>query len=345
MGSADQTGCQIWGPLNFIHPEKARSLYIEHVYEHYCKYWCSTRQGFLRKAKTFRKEDTDVNMTGKVCMVTGANQGIGYAIAQAFASRGAKVYMVCRNKERGEIAVSKIRSETDNKRVFLEVCDISSLQQIQTLTSRFNDTNQPLHVLVNNAGGLELTRRESEDGLELNFATNVAGMFRITELLQPALKKAAPDCRVISVSSSRMYLSSLSMSLQFDDEGKFNPMEHYQQYKRLQVAITEYWAKIYGPQGIGFYSMHPGWVETEAVRRNNPKLYEKQRKFMRTPEQGADTVLWLALKPRSKLEQGGFFIDRSARAKHLPGFGTSYTDESFSTTMRVVREKCTLLMP
>ncbi|KAG6541144.1 hypothetical protein Mapa_017515 [Marchantia paleacea] len=284
-------------------------------------------------------------MTGRVCMVTGANQGIGYTIAKTFASRGAKVYMICRNKERGEIAVSNIKSETNNKKVFLEVCDISSLQQIQSFTSRFNGTYQPLHVLVNNAGGLEPTRRDSVDGLELNFATNVAGMFRITELLQPALKKAAPDCRVISVSSSRMYLSPLSMSLQFDGEGKFNPMEQYQQNKRLQVAITEYWAKIYGPQGIGFYSMHPGWVETEAVKRNNPTLYEKQRKLMRTPEQGADTVLWLALMPRSKLKQGGFFIDRSARAKHLPGFGTSYTDDNLSMTMLVVREKCSLPMP
>ncbi|XP_065881298.1 uncharacterized protein [Euphorbia lathyris] len=275
-----------------------------------------TKSGFLEHSKNFKPEDMQIRIEGKNCMVTGANSGIGYATVEGLASRGANVYMVCRNKERGEAALSEIRTTTGNQNVHLEVCDLSSVSEIKSFTSRFVSKDVPVHVLINNAGLLENERVSTSEGLELNFAVNVLGTYAMTELMVPLLEKAAPNARVITVSSGGMYTTPLTTDLQFSDE-KFNGVEQYARNKRVQVALTEKWAEMYKDRGISFYSMHPGWAETPGVAKSLPSFNKSLSGKLRTSEEGADTVIWLALQPKEKLVSGAFYFDRAEAPKHM----------------------------
>ncbi|KAK6145817.1 hypothetical protein DH2020_019686 [Rehmannia glutinosa] len=280
-----------------------------------------TKSGFMEHSKNFKPEDMQVQIEGKNCIVTGANSGIGYATAEGLASRGANVYMVCRNKERGEAALSEIQSATGNKNVFLEVCDISSISDVKSFASRFSSKDVPIHVLVNNAGLLENKRLITSEGYEMNFAVNVLGTYTLTQLMLPLLEKAAPDARVITVSSGGMYTVPLMEDLQFSGD-KFDGVVQYARNKRVQVALTEKWADMYKDKGICFYSMHPGWAETPGVATSLPSFSKSLSGKLRTSEEGADTVIWLALQPKEKLVSGGFYFDRAEASKHLPFAGT-----------------------
>ncbi|KAG5544741.1 hypothetical protein RHGRI_017249 [Rhododendron griersonianum] len=321
-----------------------------------------TKAAYLEHSKRYNPEDMQTKIEGKNCVVTGANSGIGYATAEGLASRGANVYMVCRSKERGEAARSKIQSMTGNENVYLElviflkrlikfssqVCDLSSVNEIKSFTSRFTSKDVPIHVLVNNAGLLEHNRITTSEGTrhELNFAVNVLGTYTMTELMLPLLEKAAPDSRVITVSSGGMYttpltedlqvhglvyFSSAACLLQFSStlwnfslfvllqfsHGNFDGVEQYARNKRIQIALTEKWAETYKDKGIGFYSMHPGWAETPGVANSLPGFSKSLSGKLRTSEQGADTVIWLALMRKEKLLSGAFYFDRVEAPKHL----------------------------
>lgn len=268
-------------------------------------------------SKKFRPEDMEVQIEGKNCIVTGANSGIGYATAEGLASRGATVYIVCRNKERGEAALSKIQAATGNKNVFLEVCDISSTRDVKSFFTNFSSKDKPVHILVNNAGLLENNRLITSEGFEMNFAVNVLGTYTVTELMLPFLEKAAPDARVINVASGGMYTAPLTDDLQFSGD-KFDGVEQYARNKRVLVALTEKWADKYKDKGVGFYSMHPGWAETPGVATSLPRFSKTLSGNLRTIEEGADTIIWLALQPTEKLVSGGFYFDRAEAPKHLP---------------------------
>ncbi|KAA0059518.1 dehydrogenase/reductase SDR family member 12 isoform X1 [Cucumis melo var. makuwa] len=265
----------------------------------------------------FKPEDMQTNIEGKNCIVTGANSGIGYATAEGLASRGATVYMICRSKERGEAALSEIKSKTGNQNVHLEVvCDLSSIRDIKSFSSNFISKNVPVHVLVNNAGLLEKNRITTSEGFELNFAVNVLGTYAMTESLLPLLEKAAPDAKVITVSSGGMYSVPLTDDLQFSED-QFDGAIQYALNKRVQVALTEKWAEMYSKKGIGFYSMHPGWAETPGVTKSLPSFSKSLSGKLRTSEEGADTIIWLALQPKEKLVPGAFYFDRRVAPKHL----------------------------
>ncbi|KAL6211326.1 hypothetical protein ACLB2K_016553 [Fragaria x ananassa] len=281
-----------------------------------------TKSGFIEHSKKFKSEEMETRIDGKNCIVTGANSGIGFATAEGLASRGATVYMVCRNKERGEAAQSKIQSTTGNQNVHLEVCDLSSVSDVKSFASTFSSKNVPVHVLVNNAGMLEHDRVTTPEGLEFNFAVNVVGTYAMTELMLPLLEKAAPDARVVTVASGGMYTVPLTKDLQFTD-GNFNGVEQYARNKRVQVALTEKWAEINKNKGIGFYSMHPGWAETPGVAKSLPSFSKALSGKLRTNEEGADTIIWLALQPKEKLVSGAFYFDRAEAPKHLMFAATS----------------------
>uniref|UniRef100_A0A1J3E3M4 Dehydrogenase/reductase SDR family member 12 n=1 Tax=Noccaea caerulescens TaxID=107243 RepID=A0A1J3E3M4_NOCCA len=300
-----------------------------------------TKNGFLEHSKKFKPEDMQIQIEGKNCVVTGANSGIGYAAAEGLASRGATVYMVCRNKERGQEALSKIQTSTGNQNVYLEVCDLSSVNEIKSFASSFASKDVPVHVLVNNAGLLENKRTTTPEGFELSFAVNVLGTYSMTELMLPLLEKASPDAKVITVSSGGMYTSPLTTDLQFSGE-KFDGLLQYARNKRIQVALTEKWADKYKNKGIGFYSMHPGWAETPGVAKSMPSFNQSFSGKLRTSEQGADTVVWLALQPKEKLVSGAFYFDRAEAPKHLTLAGTSSSHDLIDSVIDTVHSMAAL---
>ena len=273
------------------------------------------RSGFLRHAGRFGPRDLDVDLTGRVCVVTGANSGIGRAAATALAVRGAEVWLLCRDRGRGEEAVASIRKATGNRRVHLAVVDVSRLAAVRAFAEGFAPAR--VDVLIHNAGVLPATRQESPEGLELTLATNVIGPFLLTHLLQAKLA-AATGARVIFVSSGGMYAQRLSLDDLQWTERQFDGVSAYAQTKRMQVILTELLARRWARARIAVHAMHPGWADTPSVRSSIPRFWQLMRKRLRTPEEGADTIVWLAVAPA--LPSGRFWFDRAPQPTHLLPF-------------------------
>ena len=305
-----------------------------------------TRSGYERASKTFNDEDLSIDMKGKHVMVTGGNQGIGYSAALALACRGATVHIVCRNKERGQQAVDALKKEAQNPDVYLHVCDVSSLGDIKKLATEYRQSGKPLHVLVNNAGVM-VDYAKSVDGIEINFATNTLGSFAVTRALEPVLKASAPS-RVIFVSSG----GSLTESLVVDDlqgdklkkDSNFGQTQ-YARDKRRQVVIAEQLAEEFAASKIFVCSMHPGWCDTMGVVNSMPSFHERFKSNLRTPAEGADTIVWLAMKDASTLEAGGFYLDRAPQSKHLPLSATGYSKEESMELMSKLAELAKPALP
>ena len=273
-------------------------------------------------------------MTGKFVVVTGANQGLGYAASREFAKKGCNLVLVCRDRARGQLAVESIVKESGNDNVTLMICDTSSLRSINNFSQEYIRTGNPIDVLVNNAGVMR-PFENSVDGYELNFATNTLGYYALTKALEPALKKSNA-ARVIFVSSG----GALTEPLVIDDlegatiQSKSNfPESQYARDKRRQIAICEGLAREWAATNISVYVMHPGWCDTAGVRSSMPDFYSRFQNSLRTVEQGADTVIWLGLVDRTRLTSGEFYFDRAIQAKHLPLCATGYSDAEVKRLM------------
>jgi NAD(P)-dependent dehydrogenase (short-subunit alcohol dehydrogenase family) len=271
------------------------------------------RTGFRIHSLGFRPEDLDVDLSNRRCLVTGANSGIGFETSLALADLGAEVVLMCRNAERGEEAAERIREQTGNQRVSLELVDMSDLASVRAVAARLADG--PVDVLVHNAGVLPDERVETEDGLELTFATHVAGPFLLTRLLQDRLMKS-PDARIIWVSSGGMYTRRLEVEDLDWTEREFDGVTAYAETKRAQVVLAKLWAEALRGSGVTVNAMHPGWADTPAVASSLPRFHRLTRQILRTPAEGADTVVWLAACPELAETSGAFFFDREPRRTH-----------------------------
>ena len=275
------------------------------------------RTGFRIHSLAFRPDDLDVDLSGRRCLVTGANSGIGYETSLALADLGAQVVLLCRSRERGEAAAERIRERTGNPSVSVEVLDVSDLSAVRAVAPKL--AAAPVDVLVHNAGVLPDAREETADGLELTFATHVVGPHLLTRLLRGALEKSA-DARVVWVSSGGMY----TRRLQTDDPNwnrrEYDGVTAYAETKRAQVVLAELWAEELRGTPVGVHAMHPGWADTPSVSSSLPRFHRVTRRILRTPAEGADTVVWLAACPRIRPETGRFWFDRQARNTHLLPF-------------------------
>lgn len=274
-----------------------------------------SRIGYILRRNMWDTADLDVNMNARMCIVTGANSGLGFATTVHLAALGASVTMVARDPAKGQSAVDDVIDRTGNQNVRLEVVDLSSLAAVRDFAARLLEREDRLDVLINNAGVLLPERQLSADGIELSFATNVLGPFLLTNLLMPLLSRNTP-ARVIFVSSGGMYTQKLNVDDLQSERGGFNGTVAYAQQKRAQVILTELWAERLAGSGVTLNAMHPGWVDTPGVRKSLPTFWKVMRPLLRTPEQGADTIVWLAVAPRLASESGRFWFDRRDRETH-----------------------------
>jgi NAD(P)-dependent dehydrogenase (short-subunit alcohol dehydrogenase family) len=271
------------------------------------------RIGFRRHALAFEPGDLEVDLYGRRCLVTGANSGIGYETALALADLGAEVVLLCRNRGRGEAVVETIREATGNRRVDLFVLDVSDLGAVDAATRELR--HEPVDVLVHNAGVLPSQRVETSDGLELTFATHVAGPHRLTRGLRPALE-AAEAARIVWVSSGGMLTRRLNVADPGWQTRDYDGVIAYAETKRAQVVLAELWADAFAATRVCVNSMHPGWADTPAVRSSLPRFHRLTEAVLRTPAEGADTVVWLAASPSAEGETGRFFFDRKPVRTH-----------------------------
>src|SRR6266571_796457 len=205
------------------------------------------------------------SMQGKICMVTGANSGIGKATALALAQMGATVVMVCRDRARGEEARSEITTKSRKNAVDLLQADLSSQQSIRQLVEHFKHRYTQLHVLINNAGAAFTGRRETVDGLEMTFAVNYLAPFLLTNLLLDVLKASAP-ARIVNVSSN----SHEAGYIQMDDlqAEHYRSMRVYGQAKLAVVLFTYELARRLQGTGVTDNCLHPGFVATHFGQRD-----------------------------------------------------------------------------
>lgn len=280
----------------------------------------------VRHALMWDEADLDIDLSGKVIAITGANSGIGFAAAQALAQRGATVVVLARNLERGEDARKRLILATRNPHIYFEQLDLSSLASVRDCAERLLAQTNRLDGLINNAGAEFKTRTLTIDGLEANFATNVLGPFLLTNSLIPLLKRSAPN-RIINVSSGGMYTAKLDVTdFQFEHK-PFNNLAAYAQAKRAQVMLTEMWAAMLHRDGVTVNAMHPGWVDTPIVRAGLPTFRKVVGRFLRTPDEGADTIVWLLAAQRAAAITGEFWFDRRVRPMHKSARTRSTPDE------------------
>jgi NAD(P)-dependent dehydrogenase (short-subunit alcohol dehydrogenase family) len=174
-------------------------------------------------------------------------------------------------------------------------------------------------VLVHNAGVLPDERIETRAGLELTLAIHVVGPFLLTRLLRGNLEKS-PDGRVIWVSSGGMYTRRLNLEDPNWTKREYDGVVAYAETKRAQVVLSELWAEELRGSSTSVSAMHPGWADTPAVASSLPRFHRVTRNILRTPAEGADTVVWLAVCSRACESTGRFFFDRKERTTHLLPF-------------------------
>jgi dehydrogenase/reductase SDR family member 12 len=265
-------------------------------------------------------------MDGRTAVVTGVTSGLGRTAAQRLAELGARVIGLARDEGRGARAVAEIASATGNDAVELAVGDLSDLRSVRAAAAGIAARVDGLDVLVHNAGALVAERTLSTDGIELTLATNLVGPFALTALLEDALAAAAPS-RIVTVSSGGMYAQALNLGDLHTAYVEYRGATVYARTKRAQVVLTEEWTRRLGPRGITAHAMHPGWVDTPGIAHSLPRFHRVLRPVLRTPQEGADTIVWLTADPEPLRFPGRFWHDRRTRpTQRLPGTATRTTD-------------------
>ena len=250
------------------------------------------------------------NLAGKTILITGATSGIGYIAARALAGMGASVVIVGRDPARTQASAERIRSEAGALAVDALTADLSSMQSVRDLAATFLDRYPRLDVLLNNAGAVFFGRQVTVDGFERTFALNHLAPFLLTNLLLERLKADAP-ARVVTVSS----MAHQGAKLDFGDVNQttriYSAWRAYGESKLANVMFTYALARRLDGTGVTANTLHPGFVATNFARNNGPLsqiAMTLARPFAITPEQGAQTSIYLASSPEVAEISGRYFI-------------------------------------
>jgi retinol dehydrogenase-14 len=266
-------------------------------------------------------------MTGKTVLITGGTGGIGRAAATALASMGARVGITGHDRARAEEAAGAIARQSGNSAVDVFVADMSSQAEVRRLAGEVLSAYPRLDVLLNNVGGFWAHRHLTADGLEHTFALNHLAPFLLTNLLLERLVASAP-ARVVTVSSGAQALGTID----FDDlmgERKYSGQHAYNQSKLANVMFTYELARRLEGTDVTGNALHPGVTRTgfgaEDPARALAPLVAVLRPFMRSPERGAETAVYLASSPEVDGISGRYFADRKAKKTNKSSYDTATT--------------------
>ena len=249
---------------------------------------------------------------GKRVVITGATNGIGRAACEALAAKGAELAIVARDEDRAADTVQRIE-KSGGENVDVLIADLFSQRSVRDLAAEILDRYRSIDVLVNNAGAMFDSRELTEDGLERTWALNHLAPFLLTTLLLDRLKQSSPS-RVITTSSD----AHKGKHIPFDDvnaERSYGArgFDRYGETKLANILFTAELARRLENTGVTANCFHPGLVAT-GFNRNNGLLMSvamlAAKPFSRSPEKGADTLVWLADAPEVSDESGGYYVDR-----------------------------------
>lgn len=252
-----------------------------------------------------------IDLKGKIALVTGATNGIGKETARALATMGATVIIVGRNPQKTEAVVEELRNTTGSPTLHKAIADLSRQADVRELASQFKATYDALHILVNNAGALFDKRQESDDGIELTLALNHLNYFLLTHELRDLLVASAP-ARVINVASQAQGGARLILD-DLERKTSYNGFGAYAQSKLLNILFTFALARRLEGTGVVTHAMHPGFVGTGFASNNGGAMKLVMgliKPLILTPQQGADTAIWLATDPSVASQTGGYWEKR-----------------------------------
>lgn len=249
-------------------------------------------------------------MKNKTILITGATSGIGKATAIDLAGRGATISMLIRNREKGEKTKQEIIEKTGNKNIDIQLIDLADLNSVRKAVEELKVKFKVIDILINNAGGMFKARYESADKYELTFAMNHLGHFLLTNLLLDNIK-AAPEARIINVSSEAQRAGHID----FEDlmgENTFKPFKAYSQAKLANIVFTKGLKDRLNGSNVSVYALHPGVVRTGFGSDFGgifKVLIKISQPFMRSPEKGAETTLFVVSEDSVKQLSGSYFKD------------------------------------
>jgi NAD(P)-dependent dehydrogenase (short-subunit alcohol dehydrogenase family) len=295
-----------------------------------------TRLGYDVRSRTdgWRRLD-EYDQTDQVVVITGATSGLGLAAARQMAANGATVVLVGRDSAKTDRVRDELADATGSERLETVVADLSELDAVEAAAATISERHDRVDVLVHNAGALDAERHDTSAGIERTVAAQVVGPFLLTARLLDRLggdtdtdTGAAPS-RVLTMSSGGMYSAALDVDHLEMDAAHYKGTEQYARAKRAQVTLNELWAERLADRNVVCHAVHPGWADTPGVERSLPRFRTIVGPLLRTPEQGADTLVWLAADPDEPLATTGrFWLDRRPRPIHrLPATRRSDTPE------------------
>lgn len=277
-----------------------------------------TRLGYELRRRTAGWTDlTSYDLTGRVILLTGATSGLGRAAAERLAAAGATLILNGRNEARNTTTVAQLRAATGSESLSAVAADMGELDDVRALATRVQAEHPHLDVIIHNAGALSSTRRVNSAGLEATVASQVVGPFLLTHLLLDQLLAAPQPARVLTMSSGGMYTAGLTVTGLEMDEASYGGAEQYARAKRAQVTLNELWAGRHAPGKVVFHALHPGWADTPGVEEALPTFRRIVGPLLRSADQGADTMVWLAADDGEPLASSGdFWLDRRRRSIH-----------------------------
>lgn len=244
-------------------------------------------------------------------LITGATSGIGEQTARALAKQNHTLYLLVRDMQKGEQLKQQIIAETGNPNLFIIHCDLADMQGVAAAVVQLRGRLDTIDVLINNAGGIFPQRQVTKDGLECTFATNHLGHFILTLGLMPLLQKGR--ARIINVSSdahkqARVNFNDLQLTR------NYSPVRAYGNAKLFNIYFTRSLNERFASTGITAYCLHPGVVNTHFGDGSTgfvKFLLRVARPFMKTPEQGAETTIYLATQPGIEHLSGHYFKNKT----------------------------------
>ncbi|NGP87598.1 SDR family oxidoreductase [Fodinibius halophilus] len=266
-----------------------------------------------------------MDLTNKLCVVTGANSGIGKETARAFAKQQAYVIMVCRNEKRAKEAKHEIIAKTNHTGVEIMLADLALQHDVRELANKITQKYEKVDLLVNNAGLIPDDREETIDGIEKTLAVNHLAPFLLTNLLGDHLKKAT-EARVVNVSSEVHRLGAKSFDLDnLQLRNDYSPMKAYGISKLCNIMFTHELSKRWADSTVTTNSLHPGVVRTQLAEEASwfmKLFYFIGKPFMRSPKSGAKTSIYLSTSDEVADTSGKYFRNR----KEIPPADIAYDD-------------------